>query len=152
MGSLLVVFLRRAYIVEEKLPFPEGVACAEVLRAGAKASNAAPLLYGGIISALLKTAQDIAGFVPGMFSGARWIGNARRSPDRFDVSAALLGVGYIVGVRLAMLVFLGGAIAWFVAVPIASANHEELHALGAYAAADEGCGATRCDILALARC
>ena len=66
MGSLLVVFLRRAYIVEEKLPFPEGVACAEVLRAGAKSVNAAPLLYGGIISALLKTSQDIAGLIPGM--------------------------------------------------------------------------------------
>jgi putative OPT family oligopeptide transporter len=34
MGSLLVVFLRRAYIVEERLPFPEGFACAQVLRAG----------------------------------------------------------------------------------------------------------------------
>ena len=136
MGSLLVVFLRRAYIVEEKLPFPEGVACAEVLRAGAKTANAAPLLYGGIISALLKTSQDIAGFVPGMFSGARWIGGAAIAGS-IDISAALLGVGYIVGIRIAMLVFLGGAIAWFVAVPIASASHPELHAIGAYAAATQ---------------
>ncbi len=136
MGSLLVVFLRRAYIVEEKLPFPEGVACAEVLRAGAKTANAAPLLYGGIISALLKTSQDIAGFVPGMFSGARWIGSAALAGS-VDISAALLGVGYIVGVRIAMLVFLGGAVAWFVAVPIFSAGHPELHPLGAYAAATQ---------------
>jgi putative OPT family oligopeptide transporter len=134
MGSLLVVFLRRAYIVEEKLPFPEGVACAEVLRAGAKTANAAPLLYGGIISALLKTSQDIAGLVPGMFSGARWIGGAVFAGS-VDISAALLGVGYIVGLRVAMLVFFGGAIAWFVAVPIAAASHPELRALGAYAAA-----------------
>lgn len=134
MGSLLVVFLRRAYIVEEKLPFPEGVACAEVLRAGAKSANAAPLLYGGIISALLKTSQDIAGFLPGMFTGARWIGGAALAGS-VDISAALLGVGYIVGIRVAMLVFFGGAIAWFVAVPIASASHPELRALGAYAAA-----------------
>ena len=136
MGSLLVVFLRRAYIVEEKLPFPEGVACAEVLRAGATTANAAPLLYGGIISALLKTSQDILGFIPGMFSGARWIGGAAFAGS-FDVSTALLGVGYIVGIRIAVLVFLGGAIAWFVAVPIASANHPELHALNAYAAATQ---------------
>jgi putative OPT family oligopeptide transporter len=134
MGSLLVVFLRRAYIVEEKLPFPEGVACAEVLRAGAKTANAAPLLYGGIISALLKTSQDIAGFLPGMFSGARWIGGAVFAGS-IDISAALLGVGYIVGIRVAMLVFFGGAIAWFIAVPIASFGHPELRALGAYAAA-----------------
>ncbi len=136
MGSLLVVFLRRAYIVEEKLPFPEGVACAEVLRAGAKTANAAPLLYGGIISALLKISQDILGFVPGIFSGARWIGSAALAGS-FDVSTALLGVGYIIGVRVAMLVFLGGAIAWFVAVPIASASHPGLRALGAYAAATQ---------------
>src|SRR5271166_1070818 len=136
MGSLLVVFLRRAYIVEEKLPFPEGVACAEVLRAGATSANAAPLLYGGIISALLKTSQDIAGLVPGMFSGARWLSGAVFAGS-IDISAALLGVGYIVGVRIAMLVFLGGAIAWFIAVPIASLNHPELQALGAYAAATQ---------------
>ena len=136
MGSLLVVFLRRAYIVEEKLPFPEGVACAEVLRAGAKTSNAAPLLYGGIISALLKTSQDIAGLVPGMFTGARWVGSTVFAGS-VDISAALLGVGYIVGVRVAMLVFFGGAIAWLVAVPIAASAHPELHALGAYAAATQ---------------
>ena len=41
MGALLVVFLRRAYIVEERLPFPEGVACAQVLRAGRCASECA---------------------------------------------------------------------------------------------------------------
>ncbi|HVN29860.1 MAG TPA: oligopeptide transporter, OPT family, partial [Candidatus Binataceae bacterium] len=134
MGSLLVVFLRRAYIVEEKLPFPEGVACAEVLRAGASTAQAAPLLYGGIISALLKSSQDIAGLVPGMLSGAGRFGNVILAGS-FDISAALLGIGYIVGVRIAILVFLGGAIAWFIAVPIASAMHPELHALGAYAAA-----------------
>jgi putative OPT family oligopeptide transporter len=134
MGSLLVVFLRRAYIVEEKLPFPEGVACAEVLRAGAKSVNAAPLLYGGIVSALLKTSQDIAGLIPGSFSGARWIGGVVIAGS-VDISAALLGVGYIVGIRIAILIFLGGSIAWFVAVPIASLNHPELHVLGAYAAA-----------------
>ena len=44
MGSLLVVFLRRAYIVEEQLPFPEGLACAQVLRSGQTPSF---LLSGG---------------------------------------------------------------------------------------------------------
>src|SRR5271166_318181 len=46
MGSLLVVFLRRAYIVDEQLPYPEGIACAEVLRSGASGSaSAAPLAW-----------------------------------------------------------------------------------------------------------
>src|SRR5207245_604640 len=54
MGSLLVVFLRRAFIVEERLPFPEGVACAHVLRAGESGgASALPLAWGGIGSAVL---------------------------------------------------------------------------------------------------
>ncbi len=135
MGSLLVVFLRRAYIVEERLPFPEGVACAEVLRAGeAGGASAAPLVWSGFIAAALKAMQDIAGVVPGAVSGARWVG-ARALAGSADVSAALLGVGYIVGVRIAGLVFLGGALAWLVAIPILSAAHPELRVMGAQAAA-----------------
>ena len=50
IGSLLVILLRRAYIVEERLPFPEGVACAQVLRAGdAGGAAARPLIAGGAI-------------------------------------------------------------------------------------------------------
>ena len=116
MGALLVVFLRRAYIVEERLPFPEGVACAEVLRTGEGAASIAPLAWGGAIAAMLKTAQDIVGVVPAAISGARWIGGAAISGS-VDISAALLGVGYIVGARIAILVFAGGAFAWIAAIP-----------------------------------
>jgi len=75
MGALLVVFLRRAYIVEERLPFPEGVACAQVLRAGDAQANVRPLVVGGLISAALKALQDVAGVIPGAVSGARWVGS-----------------------------------------------------------------------------
>jgi putative OPT family oligopeptide transporter len=137
MGSLLVVFLRRAYIVDERLPFPEGIACAEVLRAGDKGSaNAAPLAWGGIIAAALKTSQDVLGLVPGALSGARWIGAAAFAGS-VDISAALLGIGYIVGTGIATLVFLGGAIAWLIAIPISSAAHPELRALAASVAAQK---------------
>src|SRR6266446_9793901 len=93
MGSLLVVFLRRAYIVEERLPFPEGVACAQVLRAGNAAANVRPLVLGGIVSSILKALQDLIGVIPGAVSGARWIGGAAVAGS-IDISAALLGVGY----------------------------------------------------------
>lgn len=137
MGSLLVVFLRRALIVEERLPFPEGVACAEVLRAGAGgAANVAPLAWGGIVSALLKSSQDIAGLLPGAISGARWAGGAAIAGSA-DISAALIGVGYIVGARIASLVFLGGALAWMIAIPVASLAHPELRSLAAGAAAQK---------------
>lgn len=137
MGSLLVVFLRRAYIVDEHLPFPEGIACAEVLRSGASGSaSAAPLAWGGIISAALKASQDLLGFVPGTIAGARWVGRSALAGS-INLSAALIGVGYIVGLGIASLVFLGGAIGWLVAIPIVSAAHPELRALAATDAAHQ---------------
>jgi len=137
MGSLLVVFLRRAYIVDEGLPFPEGVACAEVLRSGASgSSSAAPLAWGGIISAALKAAQDIFGFVPGTITGAGWVGRSVFA-GAVNLSAALIGVGYIIGLGIASLVFLGGAIGWLIAIPLASAAHPELRAIAAADAAHQ---------------
>ena len=117
MGALLVVFLRRAYIVEERLPFPEGVACAQVLRAGDTQANVRPLVIGGLISAALKALQDVAGIIPGAVSGGRWIGSAAVAGS-LDISAALIGVGYIIGIRIAALVFAGGTFAWLVAIPV----------------------------------
>jgi putative OPT family oligopeptide transporter len=135
MGSLLVVFLRRAYVVDEGLPFPEGRACAEVLRTGeAGATGAASLAWGGVLAALLKAAEDIFGLLPGKVAGARWIGSAAFSAA-FDISAALLGVGYIVGPAIASLVFLGGAIAWFAAIPLTSIAQSASHSLAAADAA-----------------
>jgi putative OPT family oligopeptide transporter len=122
MGALLVVFLRRAYIVEERLPFPEGVACAQVLRAGDAQANVRPLVVGGLISAALKALQDVGGVIPGAVSGARWVGTAAVAGS-LDISAALLGVGYIIGIRIAALVFAGGAFAWLVAIPVLTAFH-----------------------------
>jgi OPT family oligopeptide transporter len=131
MGSLLVVFLRRAYIVDEHLPYPEGIACAEVLRSGVNGSaSAAPLAWGGIISAALKVSQDILGILPGTLTGARWVGRSAVAGS-VNLSAALIGVGYIVGLGIASLVFLGGAIGWLIAIPFVSATHPELRALAA---------------------
>ncbi|HUO05505.1 MAG TPA: oligopeptide transporter, OPT family [Candidatus Binataceae bacterium] len=122
MGALLVVFLRRAYIVEERLPYPEGLACAQVLRAGAESANIRPLAIAGAASAALKALQDLFGIIPAAISGARWIGSAAFAGS-FDISAALAGVGYIIGVRIAALVFAGGAFAWLIAIPVLTAMH-----------------------------
>ncbi len=136
MGSLLVVFLRRAYIVEEALPFPEGLACAEVLRSAESSASAAPLLWGGIISAALKAAQDLLGVIPGTLGFARFVGAAAVSGS-INVSAALLGVGYIVGIRIAALVFAGGAFAWFIAIPLVTLGHHDSSAIDAATAASQ---------------
>lgn len=134
MGSLLIVFLRRAYIQEERLPFPEGVACAQVLRAGEAAGRAMPLVWGGVIAAFAKAAQEIGGFVPRTISNARWIAGGAFSAT-LNLSGALLGVGYIVGIRISMLVFAGGVLGNLLAIPLATALHPELHKLSAQAAA-----------------
>ena len=136
MGALLVVFLRRAYIVEEALPFPEGLACAEVLRTGERSASAAPLVWGGAISAALKAGQDLLGWIPGSLGYARWFGGAAVAGS-INVSAALLGVGFIVGIRIAALVFAGGAFAWFIVIPIATMNHHDLSSIDAAAAASQ---------------
>jgi putative OPT family oligopeptide transporter len=134
MGAWLIVFLRRAYIVEERLPFPEGLACAEVLRAGETAGRAMPLVWGGALAAAVKTAQDLFGVIPGAVAGARWIGGGAFAAS-FNLSGALLGVGYIVGLRIAALVFAGGLLGNLIAIPMLTAFHPEVHRLAPAAAA-----------------
>ena len=134
MGSLLVIFLRRAYIVEEKLPFPEGRACAEILRAGEQAAGATPLAIGGVLAALLKAVQQLLGWIPSTLEIARWVGSAPLYGS-LNVSAALLGVGYIVGIRTGVLIMAGSIIAWVLFVPAAGSRTGVFHALPPAAAA-----------------
>lgn len=122
LGALFTIVLRRAFIAEEKLPYPEGTACAEVLIAGDKGgSHAKPIFIGGIFGALYKFLGSI-GVWKGTLEGAKFIGK-RVLYLGSDLSAALVSVGYIVGLNIAFLVFLGGAIAWFIAIPIYAASY-----------------------------
>jgi|Deesub1362B_J571_1020462.scaffolds.fasta_scaffold00105_2 putative OPT family oligopeptide transporter len=117
LGALFTVVLRRAFIAEEKLPYPEGTACAEVLIAGDKGgSHAKPIFFGGIFGGLYKLLGSMKLWAPAVES-AKFIGS-RVLYIGSDLSAALVSVGYIVGLNIAFLVFLGGAIAWFIAIPI----------------------------------
>ena len=130
LGALFTVVLRRAFIVEERLPYPEGTACAGVLIAGDKGgSHAKPVLYGGILGALYKFLGSI-GVWKGTLEGAKFLGK-RVFYIGSDLSAALISVGYIVGLNIAFLVFLGGAIAWFIAIPIYAASHGNPEGLSA---------------------
>jgi putative OPT family oligopeptide transporter len=134
MGSLLVVFLRQTYIVNEALPYPEGFACAEVLRAGAEQARIGSLLLGGALGAALKAVQETVGLIPRALAGALWVGAAPIAAT-LNLSGALLGVGYIVNVRIASLTLLGAVIAWLVAIPLEGVLHPELRALDAAGAA-----------------
>ncbi|NJE30265.1 oligopeptide transporter, OPT family [Thermococcus sp. 18S1] len=117
LGALFTIVLRRAFIVEEKLPYPEGMACAEVLIAGERGgSHAKPILYGGIFGGLFKLFGS-SGLWSGTVEAAKMVGS-RVYYFGSDLSAALIAVGYIVGLNIAFLVFLGGVIAWFIAIPL----------------------------------
>ena len=117
LGVLFTIPLRRALVVEAKLSFPEGVATSEVLRAGNQAGGIRALAIAGLLGGLLKFAQTGLRIAGSRVQGAFAIG-----PSTFgmgvDLSAALLAVGHIVGVQIALVVFAGGFIAWGIAIPI----------------------------------
>ncbi len=118
LGVLFTIPLRRALIIEADLRFPEGVATAEVLKAGASGGSGAKIIaIGGVAAALLKLSQSGLQVVQGALQGAVTMG---RSVIGFgtDLSPALIGVGYIVGPTVGTLLLAGGLISWFVGIPL----------------------------------
>ncbi|MCG8469311.1 MAG: oligopeptide transporter, OPT family, partial [Gemmatimonadetes bacterium] len=118
LGVLFTIPLRRALIIEADLRFPEGVATAEVLKAGAEGGSGAKLIaLGGIAAATLKLCQTGLKVAAGSVEGALTAG---RSVFGFgtDLSPALLGVGYIVGPLVGALILAGGLISWLFGIPI----------------------------------
>jgi len=118
MGVLMMIPLRRALIVKEhgNLPYPEGTACAEVLIAGER---------GGIHAKTVFQAFGIAFFYKFLMTAVRmWRENPgtvlrgyQNAEVRMEVSPELLGVGYIIGPRIAGYLFAGGCLAYVVLMP-----------------------------------
>ncbi|GIK35733.1 MAG: oligopeptide transporter, OPT family protein [Gammaproteobacteria bacterium] len=121
LGVLLTIPLRRALIVEQDLKFPEGTAVAEVLRVGERAGQGLRALAGaGLLGALIKFAETGLQLWPGTAQAAGFVG---RGIAYFgtNLSPALLGIGYIVGLNIAALVFAGSMISWNLAIPVYAA-------------------------------
>jgi putative OPT family oligopeptide transporter len=118
LGVLFSVPLRRALIVEQKLAFPEGQAAAEVLKAGENPAQGIRILgVAALGGALAKLAAG---------SGLRLIPDTAASAGFFgkylayfgtNLSPALLGVGYIVGLNIGIVVLAGAMISWNIAIP-----------------------------------
>jgi putative OPT family oligopeptide transporter len=121
LGVLFSVPLRRALIVEQKLPFPEGTAAAEVLRAGADPTHGAKLLaISAALSAVVKlAAENGLKLIPDTAQVGAWFG---RWPAYLsnDLSPAMLGVGYICGRNVGIVMTAGAVMAFNIAVPIYS--------------------------------
>jgi putative OPT family oligopeptide transporter len=137
-GGLLGVFftipLRRALIVEDKLQYPEGIATAEVLETGQEGgAGVRRIALAAVAGALFKIGAKGIGLWPETFEKACRVKNSIAYFGS-NLSPALLSVGYIVGVNIAILIFLGGVLNWYIAIPIcASLNEWPLHAEGSLA-------------------
>lgn len=118
LGVLFTIPLRRSLIVEGKLKFPEGIATAEVLESGQEGGRGALFIAeGAIASGLFKAGAGVLGLWPEVVEGARGIGSTLLYFGS-NLSPALLSVGYIVGLNIAVLIFIGGACNWLIAIPI----------------------------------
>jgi putative OPT family oligopeptide transporter len=121
LGVLFSVPLRRSLIVEQGLPFPEGKAAAEVLRTGDKPGEGLILLAGAAtIGGLMKLAAGSGlRLIPDSAAISAWLG---KTIGYFgtNLSPALFGVGYIVGLNIGIVMLAGGVIAWNIAIPIYS--------------------------------
>lgn len=121
LGVIFSVPLRRSLIVDQGLAFPEGKAAAEVLKTGenpgqgVKTLGLAALLGG---FAKLGAASGLRLF-PDTAAGAAWAGKGIAYMGT-NLSPALLGVGYIVGLNIGIVVLLGSIIGWNIAIPLYS--------------------------------
>jgi putative OPT family oligopeptide transporter len=150
LGGILGVFfsvpLRRALIVDQGLAFPEGKAAAEVLKTGENPAQGVKILglsaLGGGF-AKLAAASGLRLF-PDTAAAGSWVGKGIAYFGT-NLSPALLGVGYIVGLNVGVLVLIGGMISWNVAIPIYSAffldGNPELAASLVGAGAEDAAGA-----------
>lgn len=115
LGVLFTIPLRRALVLDAALPYPEGRATAEVVRLG-ETGGAGALLIAGALGAAYKLAQSGFQLWSAATGHAVVVGNSIFSFG-FGLSPALVGVGYIVGLNVATLIFAGGAFAWLIAIP-----------------------------------
>ena len=125
LGVLFMIPLRRALIVKEhgNLIYPEGTACADVLIAGERGGELAKMVFKGVGAALLyKFLYGILGFWK---ETALWFRTDRNGkiPDatlNSDVTPEYLGLGYIIGPKIAGELVSGGILSWLALIPLIS--------------------------------
>lgn len=117
LGVFFMVPLRKALIVKEHgvLPYPEGTACADVLLAGEEGGSGAKTVFFGMsFAALVKYVVDGMKVIPGAVMVPV---NSLKTLFSVQVYPALMGVGYICGIRIASYMFAGAVLGWFVLIP-----------------------------------
>lgn len=132
LGTLMMIPLRRSLIVKEhgNLPYPEGTACASVLKAGEKGGELAKTAIWGVVFAigyaLLQKIFNVIAGLPAFFTKQtnKIFPSAKISGE---ITPEYMGVGYIIGPKIAGVLVAGGVLSWFVLIPLlASLIHPDL--------------------------
>jgi OPT family oligopeptide transporter len=125
LGTLMMIPLRRSLIVKEHgtLPYPEGTACASVLKAGVKGGALAMTAIWGVLVAfgyaILQKILHVIAEAPAFASrqSDKIFPSARVSGE---ITPEYMGVGYIIGPKIAGVLVAGGVLSWFVLIPLLS--------------------------------
>src|SRR6187431_1171014 len=123
LGTLMMIPLRKSLIVQEHgvLPYPEGTACASVLKAGERGGEFAKTAFMGLgfaaaYAALQKVFHVIAEVPRFATTQAQKVFPSARLSG--EITPEYLGVGYIIGPRIAGVLVAGGILSWFVLIPL----------------------------------
>ncbi|MBV9718868.1 MAG: oligopeptide transporter, OPT family [Candidatus Eremiobacteraeota bacterium] len=127
LGVMYSVPLRRALVTGSDLPYPEGVAAAEVLKVGTRSdpernrAGLMALLAGSVASALFAAIVATRIFTAGLAGYFR--AGAATTGAGFSLSLALVGAGQLIGLTVGLAIFAGLFIAWGIATPVLTALH-----------------------------
>lgn len=129
LGIMFVALLRRVMVEDVELPFPESVAASEIHKAGRSSSGNSKFLFGAIaLGGLVKLLGELkffavywekfVVFAKQTITGTKFVGQGGVLAGSPEISPAYMGVGYIIGPKLASLNFSGGILAWGLMIPM----------------------------------
>jgi putative OPT family oligopeptide transporter len=118
LGVLAFIPFRKRFIEEEDkvLPYPEGRACAEVLLSPSRGKDVIYIIVGFVYGFLTRILINVFSFLKSSFSFII----DKFSQFSIELSPALIGAGYILGLKISSYIFTGGILAWFVLIPLIS--------------------------------
>ena len=140
LGILFMIPMRKVFILNNtELAYPEGVACAAVLRAGEEDGEdgeqtgaAKNLMLGGMLGAGVALGAKLFGVFTATLEAATVL-SSRIFYFGGDLSPMLIAIGFIVRLNVAILIFIGGALSWIVAIPLLGSGDQFPSAIdGAY--------------------
>ena len=127
LGGIILLIPFRKYFVKEmhgKYPFPEATATTEVLVSGEKGGSQAKILVaagliGGLYDFVVSTfGAWVSSLSTQMWGWGKWLAAKAKLTFGLNTSAAVLGLGYIIGLKYALIITAGSALVWFVIIPL----------------------------------